>query len=120
MGIVIPPEIGVKIKQELETAEKSRAAGNEARARVCARRAAGLAVQAYFLARGDAQPETSAYSLLQKFRNDSRIPLEWKRAADLLLTKVEKDYSFPIQADVLAETRRLIQAIETSLIRKST
>lgn len=117
MSVVIPFEIHQKIEQELHTAEKSRAAGNEARARICARRAAGLAVQAYYLARGEPLQDTSAYSLLRKFQADPHLPLEWKQIADLLLIKVEKDYTFPAQADVLAETRRLILAIENHLKR---
>ncbi len=72
-------------------------------------------MQAYYLARGNSRLDTSAYSLLRKFQADPHLPMEWKRIADLLLTKVEKDYTFPVPADVLAETRRLIQAIENSL-----
>lgn len=112
---MIPPEIRVKIEHEMGAAEQARSEGNEGRARVCARRAAGLAIDAYFRARGDSLVESNAFSLLRRFHADARIPREWKRFTDTLLTRVEKDYSFPSQADVLAETRRLIQLIDTAL-----
>ncbi len=114
-GCVISPEISGKIENEILAAEQARSEGNEGRARVCARRAAGLAIQAYYRARGDSLVESNAYSLLRRFQTDVSIPQEWKRITDTLLTRVEKDYSFPSRADVLAETRRLIQQIDAAL-----
>lgn len=99
----------------MRAAEQTRSEGNEGRARVCARRAAGLAIRAYYRARGDSLVESNAYSLLRRLRADANIPQEWKSITDTLLIRVEKDYSFPSQADVLAETRRLIQQIDTAL-----
>lgn len=112
---MILPEIAAKIERELQAAEDSLAAGNEAKARVCARRAAGAALQAYYTVRDGLPAEPNAYALLQRLQQDPNAPQDWKKTAGILLTRVEKDYSFPIKSDLLSETRQLIQSIDANL-----
>ncbi len=111
---MIPSDVISKINREMSAADYARTAGNEAQARVCARRAAGLAIGVYYKSRGETPRETSAIALIRKLLHDPHIDAGWRQTADLLLTRVAKDYSFPIQKDVLAETRRLIQEIADS------
>jgi hypothetical protein len=47
-----------QIEKEFELAERARANGNEGRARVCARRAAGIAAREYLTRKG-ARPQSS-------------------------------------------------------------
>jgi hypothetical protein len=113
---VIPKEFTTKIKYELIAAENARATGNEARARVCSRRAAGLAIQAYYATMDPVSIETSAIDNIKRFQSDPKSNPELVNITNLLLTRVEKDYSFPSHEDVLVKTRQLIQAID-SMIR---
>ena len=55
----------VKLETEFERAEAARANGNEGQARVCARRAAGIAIREYYARRGQSVHTPSAYDLLQ-------------------------------------------------------
>lgn len=55
-----------QIEQEFALAEQARARGNEGQARVCARRAAGIAIREYLTRRGIRPPSASAYDLLDR------------------------------------------------------
>ena len=62
------------IEAEFEKAEQARARGNEGQARVCARRAAGIAIREYLTRRGICPPSASAYDLLNLLKDDSVFP----------------------------------------------
>src|SRR6185503_15612524 len=49
-----------KLQAEFDRAEQARANRNEGQARVCARRAAGIAIREYFTRKGTAAPSASA------------------------------------------------------------
>lgn len=104
-----------KIDAELKQAEQARAAGNEGMARVCARRAAGIAIRAYYQAIGQPARSTSAVDLLEQVRSDPRFALEIHSVAGHLLQRVTPEYQLPIPVDLLAETRWLVQALQDQL-----
>jgi len=54
-----------EIEAEFEKAEGARRRGNEGQARVCARRAAGIAIREYLTRRGARPLIISAYDLLK-------------------------------------------------------
>lgn len=112
---MISAQIKSRIDDELSAAEDSRSSGNEAQARVRARRAAGLALQAYYHARGQIVQDASAINLISALQADPYADPAWREIAELLLTRVNKDFSFPSQKDLISETRRLIKLIETAL-----
>ena len=62
-----------QIEAEFERAEQARARGNEGQARVCARRAAGIAVREYLTRSGIRPPSTSAYDLLNLVKEDAKL-----------------------------------------------
>lgn len=97
------------IDQELFCADNARLMGNEGKARVCARRAAGIAVRAYFKASGEVFNDPSAYSVLTRLSQMERTPEAIKVLISRLLTRVAPDYSLPIEADLIADARRLIK-----------
>jgi len=111
-----PPDWQTKIENELQLAWKARAQGNEGRARVGARRAAGWAIQ-QFLKREGVELETpSAYEYIQHLRKRDGLPPRWRSVLDHLVTKVEKDSRegeayWPLDADLLAETRWLVEQL---------
>jgi hypothetical protein len=93
--------------RELEMAEAARASGNEGRARVCARRAAGVVVGEYYKRRGISPIEPSAYDRLRSIR--SLIDLEDNviQVVDHFLLRVDPDQQLPIPVDLIEDARWL-------------
>ena len=104
-------EVGRIIEEELGRGLEARAALNEGRARVCARRAAGAAVREYFRLIG-APGEGSAYDLLGVLAGMGAVPARAKVAAVYLLAKVDVDHNLTVDADLLAQARTLAQELE--------
>lgn len=96
------------IDQELFCADNARLMGNEGKARVCARRAAGIAVRAYFKASGEIFNDPSAYAVLTRLSQMKSTPEAIKGIISRLLTRVAPNYSLPIEADLIADARALI------------
>ena len=95
-----------EIDRELERAEQARARKNEGQARVCARRAAGIAIREYLTRQGIRPPSTSAYDLLNLLRDDPHLSPDLKRIADHLTLRVTEDFKLPVEADLVAEARK--------------
>jgi hypothetical protein len=95
------------IRLELERAAQSRAKGNEGQARVCARRAAGIAVREYFAQRGTQVKSASAYDLLNILKDDPLLPNELKQTVEHLTMRVTEEFKLPVQADLIAEAQKL-------------
>lgn len=95
------------IQIEFDRAEQARAKNNEGQARVCARRAAGIAIRDYFIRHGTRIPNTSAYDLLNLLKSDSLLPSDLKLVADNLTLRVTEEFKLPVDADLVAESRLL-------------
>lgn len=94
-----------QINAEFEKAEEARARGNEGQARVCARRAAGIAVREYLLRRGIRPPSASAYDLLNQLRGDPDLSPDLRQIAEHLTLRVTEEFKLPVNADLVAEAR---------------
>jgi HEPN domain-containing protein len=94
-----------QIGAELERAEQARARGKEGQARVCARRAAGIAIREYLTRQGIRPPSVSAYDLLNFLKGDPNLPTDLKLIADHLSLRVTEEFKLPVQADLVAEAR---------------
>jgi hypothetical protein len=92
-----------EIQSELEKAILARERGNEGQARVCARRAAGVAVREYLSRRGIRPPSPSAYDLLQLIQADPSLPVDLKQIADHLTVRVTEEFKLPVEVDLVAE-----------------
>jgi HEPN domain-containing protein len=95
----------MQIEAEFEKAEQARARGNEGQARVCARRAAGIAIREYLTRRGVRPPSVSAYDLLNFLKEDPDLSPDLKRIADHLTLRVTEEFKLPVNADLVAEAR---------------
>jgi hypothetical protein len=95
-----------EIDRELEKAEQARARQNEGQARVCARRAAGIAIREYLTRQGIRPPSASAYDLLNLLRDDPRLSPDLKLIADHLTLRVTEEFKLPVNADLVAEARK--------------
>jgi hypothetical protein len=95
-----------KFHSELTMAEAARASGNEGRARVCARRAAGIVVGQYLEDNGiSAKP--SAYDRLRTLQGLPGTPADVLQVLDHLLLRVKPDQQLPIIVDLIKEARWL-------------
>jgi hypothetical protein len=96
---------------EIERGWAARTAGNEGQARVCARRAAGVAIGEYLRQQGFAQPGSSAYTRLQYLCDLPGISIETKNICEHLLMRVDEGFALPVPIDLLTEAFRLAQAL---------
>ena len=99
------------IQLEFERAVEARAKGNEGQARVCARRAAGIAIREYLTRRGIRPPSTSAYDLLNLLKDDPHLPPDLKLIADHLTLRVTEEFKLPVDVDLVAEARKLCEEL---------
>lgn len=109
---MIAQDVLDRIEAELAQAEAARASGYEGRARVNARRAAGMAVRAFLLARGDVVGSGSAVDLLQTFRDQPDTPDDIRQVLEHLLIRVNQDFELPLSVDLIGETRWLVQSLD--------
>jgi hypothetical protein len=96
-----------QLEQEFERAVDARARGNEGQARVCARRAAGIAAREYYARRGLAVRTPSAYDLLHLLQNEPHLSPELRQAAAYLTVRVTEEFKLPVEVDLLDEARKL-------------
>jgi len=95
------------LQKEFDLAEQARARNNEGQARVCARRAAGVAIREY-LARKAMRPlSTSAYDLLNLLKDDPLLSSDLKLIIDHLTLRVTEEFKLPVDVDLVAEARAL-------------
>ena len=99
------------IAAEFEKAEQARARGNEGQARVCARRAAGIAIREYLTRRGIRPPSVSAYDLLNLLKEDPSLSPGLKMIANHLTLRVTEEFKLPVDADLVAESRRFCEEL---------
>ncbi len=94
-----------EIDAELENAKRARARGNEGQARVCARRAAGIAIREYLTRKGIRPRSASAMDLLNRIKDDPHLSPDLKTIADHLTLRVTEEFRLPIQADLIAKAK---------------
>lgn len=98
-------------KSELDMAESARVLGNEGMARVCSRRAAGIALGEFFRRRGEVDPGPSAIDRINQLLQTSDIDIDNKERAYRLTVRVNEDHQLPGDHDLIAETRDLIHGL---------
>ena len=100
-----------KLEAEFQRAERARAKGNEGQARVCARRAAGIAIREYLARQGETSPGASAVDLLDLIKDDPRLSPDLKLIVDHLTLRVTEEFKLPVDADLVAEARKLCDSL---------
>lgn len=105
------PEVQDEIEAELRMAETARQTGNEGRARVCARRAAGVAIRQYLLSRRLPASGRSAHDGLRALRDLPHLPDDVRQVTSHLLMHVNEEHTLPVEVDLIAETRWLVTAL---------
>lgn len=94
-------------EKEILQAEAARAAGNEGKARVCARRAAGLLAYQVLLRDGIEPQGNSALEYLQQMKNHPGLDEKTRDTAALFLLRVDNNKNLPVDVDLLTQARWL-------------
>ena len=92
---------------EIENALQARADGKEGQARVCARRAAGIAINEYMQRKSLPIPGPSAYERLVYLKNDPNSSPDVIELADHLILRVNTDFNLPSEVDLISDARHL-------------
>ena len=100
-----------EIEAEFTKAVQARARGNEGQARVCARRAAGIAAREYLLRRSIRPRSTSAYDLLNLLKEDMNLSSRLRSIAEHLTLRVTEEFKLPVEADLVAEAREFCDGL---------
>jgi len=104
------------VKTELDQAGVARKAGNEGKARVCARRAAGYVIGEYLRRRKLPSIRSSAYTRLQYLQSLPDISPQVREVTDHFLMRINPDYTLPVEVDLLAEVRWLVNELLGDII----
>jgi hypothetical protein len=96
-----------RFNQEIENALSARQAGNEGKARVCARRAAGLAAAEYLHQRGIDLSGPSAYDHLRRLQSLADKPETSAPILERLLMRVNTDFALPNGVDLIEDAHQL-------------
>ena len=101
----------LQAERELATGREAARIGNEGKARVCARRAAGQAI-AWFLSRHPRPAwRNDAMDQLLHLKDDPEFPRYVRDAATRLTTRITPDFTYPSEADPLADAKSIIDHI---------
>jgi len=104
-----------RMLDELRHAEKARLDGNEGKARVCARRAAGIAAGEYLKQSGAPDPGPSAYDRLRYLLELTGLSPHLREITSHLLERVTEEFTLPVEADLIADARSLAAELLGSL-----
>ncbi len=94
-----------EIQVELNLAKTARSVQNEGRARVCARRAAGIAARAYLGRAGKKVRTPSAFDVLNLIARDPELPETLRERAKRLVQPVDEDFKLPAHVDLIQDAK---------------
>jgi len=97
-----------RISSEIAAGRLAQQSGNPGRARVCARRAAGLGIKAWYQQRGRPAWHGDALRQLRRLQSEPAVPAEVRAAAARLTTKVDFDHQLPFDNDPLADAELIL------------
>jgi hypothetical protein len=100
-----------RFESEIQKAERARGRGNEGQARVCARRAAGIAAVEYLRRRGQVPTSRSSIDALRHLQNLSALPPDLALVLDHLLQKVDTEFKLPDGVDLIEQAGRLSERL---------
>ena len=104
-------ELGDRIEAELAAAEIALGEGNLGRARVCARRAAGLGIRAWYQRQEGPGWGGDAMTQLVRLRAEPAAPRVVRQAAERLTTKVDLNHQLPFDDAPLEDARRILEFV---------
>jgi hypothetical protein len=100
-----------KIDAEFSVAAHSRSAGNDGMVRVCARRAAGVAITYWLQETEGERRGVDAMTRLRTLQRDPSIPEGVREAAQRLTARVTEQFDAPYSSDPLEDCRVIIDYV---------
>ena len=100
-----------KLAKEFQMAEAARARGNEGQARVCARRAAGVAIREYMTRHGIQVVSPSAVELLKTLVDLPDVSAVARSSAAYLTLRVDEGFKLPPGVDLIREAHLLCEQL---------
>jgi hypothetical protein len=100
-----------RASKELSQATAARKNGKEGLARVCARRAAGVIIGEYLQRQEIPSPGPSAYDRLHLLFDLAGISSRAREISENLVRRVNADFTLPVEADLIEETRSLAKEL---------
>jgi hypothetical protein len=104
-------DIHSQVHLELEHAREARLAGNEGLARVCARRAAGLAARDFLIHQRVPLRSLSAMDALHALAGFPGLDPELVTAAFHLTVRVTDKFTLPVEADLIVDAHLLCEKL---------
>jgi len=101
----------IEINNEFKMAQDALNAENQGKMRVCARRAAGIAIREYMIQRGIRPPSVSAYDLLKFLDEMDDTPPDLRQASAYLRLRVTEEFRLPVDVDLVAEAKKICTAL---------
>ena len=102
-----PVDPRARIEAELAYARAARKQGKEGRARVCARRAAGWAIAAYYPNTG----QRGAYLFLRWLASNREVSEKLRSAAGRLTEQITEDHKLPHSEDPLKDAEMIVLSL---------
>ncbi len=99
------------VARELQAAEQARRQGNEGRARVSARRAAGIVAEIALQRSGIDTHGLTAFARLRRWQQEAEPGTRLHTVLEHLTRRVDTAFSLPDDIDLLAEVRWLAQQV---------
>ncbi len=104
-----------EISKEFTTAQQALSEGNEGKARVCSRRAAGIAITWYLSKVPRPGWHADALHQLLHLKDDTTFSPEVRDAALRLTTKISGRFAYPFSTNPIADARIIVDAIISQL-----
>ncbi len=100
-----------RFEREMMAAERARSQGNEGRARVSARRAAGVVAQVALARLGLDTRQLTAFERLQLWQQQTDLPPRLHEVLTHMTMRVSAAYALPPDVDLLLEARWLADTV---------
>lgn len=100
-----------RFSKEIGQAEAARSEGNEGKARVCARRAAGIVAREALRRQGITLSDPSAYVVLRYYNELPELSPNTREIISHFLLRITTDGDLPVKADLIHEARWLAQEL---------
>ena len=110
-----PDRSRIQVSEELLLAKQSRLEGNEGRARVCARRAAGAAVKGFLEEQGLVSGSENILNCLTILKDSYQTPQNVEAALGWLLQRVDQDYQLPEGIDLVQEAKVVLEFLDEQI-----
>jgi HEPN domain-containing protein len=106
-----------QIERELARAQDALREGNDGMVRVCARRAVGLAAEAWLERVPGKNWRGDALNHLRRVSAEESFPQDIRRAAERLMPKVTQRDTAPFSTDPIADARSIIAHLDARTYR---